>query len=218
MTRWFREGGWYLVLDVASLGIASPIPFAHAAVRLRRPLYFLWPVLYAAAVTTLLVAVEPSETRTDNTVGGLIIGLMVVAFCHLLWVRRQVWPATPEKPADPALADALAAREKRAESRRIVAEDPALARDLRIGRPDLRRGSTPQTPSPPDYDDGGLVDLASAPAALIAEICGIDVATAERIVETRQARPYDTIDDVFTWADVPYALWERVRERGVVVR
>ncbi|GAA4545538.1 hypothetical protein [Pseudonocardia xishanensis] len=208
MTRWFREGGWYLVLDVVSLGIASPIPFAHAAVRLKRPLSILWPVLYAAAVTALLIAVEPAETRTDNTVGGLIIGLMVVAFCHLLWVRRQVWPATPAQSADPAMAEALAARQRRAESRRIVAEDPALARDLRIGRPDLRTG----------YDDGGLVDLGSAPAALIAEVCGIDLETAGRIVETRQARPYDTVDDVFTWADVPYALWERVRERGVVVR
>ncbi|WP_181782987.1 hypothetical protein [Pseudonocardia pini] len=208
MTRWFREGGWYLVLDVVTLGIGSPIPFAHAAVRLRRPLYFLWPLLYAAAVVALLVAVEPAETRTDNTVGGLIIGVMVVAFCHLLWVRRQVWPAVPETPVDPAMADALAAREKRAESRRIVVEDPALARDLQIGRPDLS----------PTYDDGGLVDLASAPAAVIAQVCGIEQAMAERIVETRQARPYDTLDDVFTWADLPFALWERVRERGVVVR
>ncbi|SDG85085.1 hypothetical protein [Pseudonocardia oroxyli] len=205
--RWLREGGWYLVLDVVTLGIGSPIPFAHAAVRLKRPLAFVWPVLYAAAVVALLVAVEPSETRTDNTVGGLIIGLMVVAFCHLLWVRRQVWPAT-RAPVDPAMAEALAAREKRAQARRIVAEDPALARELKIGRPDLD----------PPFDDGGLVDLGGAPAGTIAQVCAIDPDLADQIVRTREARPFDTLEDVFTWADIPYAQWERIRDRAVVVR
>jgi hypothetical protein len=203
--KWFREGGWYLVLDVVTFGMASPIPFAHAAVRLKRPVAWVWPVLYAAAVTTLLVLVRKDDP--DNTVGGLLVGLTIVAFCHLLWVRRQVWPRGAA-PVDPAMAAALAAREKREQARKIVADDPALARELRIGRPDLDRR----------FDDGGLVDLGAAPAATIAEVCGIDLAVAEQIVQTRQARPFDTLDDAFTWADIPYALWERVRDRAVVVR
>jgi hypothetical protein len=41
---------------------------------------------------------------------------------------------------------------------------------------------------------------------------------AEQIVRTRDARPFETLDDAFTWADIPYALWERIRDRAVVVR
>ena len=53
-----------------------------------------------------------------------------------------------------------------------MAEDPALARSLGIGRPDLARG----------YDDGGLVDLNTASAPVIAQVCGLDAALAEAIV------------------------------------
>lgn len=38
---------------------------------------------------------------------------------------------------DPAIAAALERRQRRAEARRILEQDPALARELRIGRPDL---------------------------------------------------------------------------------
>jgi hypothetical protein len=207
--RWFTEGGWYLFVVVLTLGIGSPIPFAHAAVRLKRPLATLWPFVYAAVVVTLMAFVPRGEDGNNSALGGLIIGLIVVAFCHLLWVKRQVWPSAGDAtPADPAMAAALGAREKRAEARRIVAEDPALARDLRIGRPDLS----------PEFDDGGLVDLGHAPADVIARVCAIDLAVAEQIVRTREARPFDTLDDAFTWADIPYALWERIRDRAVVVR
>lgn len=207
--RWFTEGGWYLFVVVLTLGIGSPIPFAHAAVRLRRPLATVWPFLYAAVVVALMTLVPRGEDGDNSALGGLIIGLIVVAFCHLLWVKRQVWPqAGDSAPADPAMAAALGAREKRAEARRIVAEDPALARDLKIGRPDLGQS----------FDDGGLVDLGAAPAATIAQVCSIELALAEQIVHTREARPFDTVDDAFTWADIPYALWERIRERAVVVR
>jgi len=48
---------------------------------------------------------------------------------------------------DPALAAAIACRQRRQQARQLLANDPGLARELRIGRPDLPR----------DYDDGGLV-------------------------------------------------------------
>ncbi len=50
-----------------------------------------------------------------------------------------------------------------------------MARELRIGRPDLPRY----------YDDGGLVDLNSAPAEAIAGICQIPLSVAEQITAAR---------------------------------
>ena len=53
--------------------------------------------------------------------------------------------------------------------------DPALARELRIGRPDLPR----------EYDDGGLVDINHAPAEVIAT-SGMTLELAQKIVEVRE--------------------------------
>jgi DNA uptake protein ComE-like DNA-binding protein len=124
-----------------------------------------------------------------------------------MWLRRQVWPSAG---TDPAVAAALAARARRAEARRIVSDDPLLARDLRIGRPDLH----------PDYDDGGLVDLDSAPAAAIAHVCGLDPAVAAGIVEAcaTAGMPFGQVDDVFDYTDIPVELWDRIRDRAVVLR
>jgi len=70
------------------------------------------------------------------------------------------------------------ARARRADARRLAAVDPPLARELGIGRPNLRRG----------LDDGGLVELNTAPAAVIAHLC-----------------------------DLPLVVHERIRDRGIVL-
>jgi hypothetical protein len=121
-----------------------------------------------------------------------------------------VWPSLRNGPsADPAVAAVLAARNRRAEARALATGDPQMARELCIGRPDLPGRS---------YDDGGLVDLNSAPAQAIAGMCGIDLGTAGQIVHARTVgMPFVTVDDVFSATDVPFPLWDRIRDRGVVV-
>jgi len=108
---------------------------------------------------------------------------------------------------DPALAAALEARERRADARQIAAQDPLLARDLKIGRPDL----------PHTYDDGGLVDLNSAPAQAIAAACGLSQTTGEGIVAARPPGGFMVVDDVFSLAEVPVAAWDVIRDRGVTI-
>ncbi|MCW0212693.1 MAG: hypothetical protein OJJ54_04995 [Pseudonocardia sp.] len=215
---WFARGGWYFAVVLLTAGMFSPVPFAHAATRLRTPLAWLWPVLYTAAVVTLLVLLPPGEappSARGDVVGGLLVGLLLASLVHLTVLRRQVWPRDGRpRPAaasahdDPAVVAALAARIRRAESRTIAATDPLLARELRIGRPDLPR----------TYDDGGLVDLNSAPAQIIAHTCGIPVDAAQRIVTARVAGGvlFVRVEDAFTWTDVPVELWDRIRDRGVV--
>jgi hypothetical protein len=143
-------------------------------------------------------------------VGGAIIGLMIVAAVHSVFIRPYVWPSLRNGPApDPAIAAVLASRNRRAEAKALAAGDPAMARELRIGRPDL---------SGRRYDDGGLVDLNNAPAAAIAAMCDIDLEIAEHIVQARTVGvPFTTVDDVFALVDVPFPLWDRIRERGIVI-
>ena len=75
-----------------------------------------------------------------------------------------------------AVAQAKDRIERRKEARHLVATNPALARDLMIGRPDLPR----------QYDDGGLVDVNHVPAAVLMSRLGLsedemrDVLTARR--------------------------------------
>ncbi|SHL28556.1 hypothetical protein SAMN05443637_12363 [Pseudonocardia thermophila] len=204
-TSWLGRGRWYPIVVVLSAGILSFVPFVHAAVRTRRPLMQLTAVLYTAAVVAMFLLID-----TDRGGGGAIAALMIIAAVHSVLIRPYVWPSLRGGPvADPAVAAALAARKRRQETRALIAGDPQLARELRIGRPDLPGRQ---------YDDGGLVDLNNAPGWVIAQVCDIDRAVAEHIVRVRMmSGPFTTVDDVLALADVPYPLWDRVRERAVVI-
>ena len=214
---WFVRGGWWFVVHVGSLGILAAVPFAHAAVRSRR----IGHAVLAAAVllTTLLAFLVVGSADEDAAghavgfaahLGGTLLAMILLGgLVGLVVVRAQVYdPRPPPTAIQPAHARALAARARRDEARRLVVADPLLARELRIGRPDLA----------PKYDDGGLVDLNAAPARVVAAVCGIDPVQAVRIVQARQAAGrFEAVDDVFAWADLPIGLWDQVRDRAVVL-
>jgi DNA uptake protein ComE-like DNA-binding protein len=110
--------------------------------------------------------------------------------------------------ADPAVASYLASRERRQEARALAASDPVMAADLGIGRPDLAG----------PYNDGGLVDLNSAPASCIATLCSIDAEVAERIAATRlQPGSFSSLTELFALADIEESTAARIREHGVII-
>jgi hypothetical protein len=208
-------GAWYIALALLSWGTLAPVAFLHAAARQRSRAAVARAAAYTAAVPAAYVLGWAGLGGSGTVV--LLVGIMIVALVHLGRIRREIWPPGPQFPVrlgmpgpgqDPAVAAALAGRIRREESRRIAATDRLLARELRIGRPDL----------PHAYDDGGLVDLNHAPAAAIASVCGLDPATARRIVEVREAAgvPFTGVDDVFAWTVIPLDLWDLVRDRGIV--
>jgi DNA uptake protein ComE-like DNA-binding protein len=214
---WFARGGWWFVVHVGSLGILAAVPFAHAAVRSRR----IGHGILAAVVllTTLLAFLLVGTAGHDAAghavgfaadLGGTLLAMILLGgLAGLVVVHHQVHhPRPPARGLQPAHARALAARTRRDEARHLAAADPLLARELRIGRPDLS----------PRYDDGGLVDLNTAPARVVAAVCGIDPVQAVRIVQARQAAGrFAAVDDVFAWTELPVALWDQVRDRAVVL-
>lgn len=201
---------WYYPVVVVSLGLLTAIPFAHAAMRLRGTATGRWclvaGVLYTAAIAANALLTSGVQPDRQYLNGLLSFAVIVGACMHLMFVRRAI---SDVRPADPAVVAVLDARRRRDDARRIVARDPRMARELRIGRPDLTR----------TFDDGGLVDLNSAPASVIADACGIDPAVAGRLVDARVAAgtPFVRVDDAFTYSDVPIELWDRIREHAVVV-
>lgn len=175
-------------------------------------------------VVYLLIFGAPSGIDTSTTATLLIlITALVISRYYTMAMRdlageprrlaarttRPVGKAQLQEPArDPAMKAVLEARQRRAEARRIVEQDPLLAVELKIGRPDLGR----------TFNDGGLVDLNGAPAPVIAQVCGIDLSLAERIVEGRSSLgAFQAVDDVFSVTDLPVNMWNRIRDRAVVI-
>lgn len=224
--RWL-PGAWYFAIVLLSAGVLTAIPFAHAASRLHRKGLWLRAGIYTAV--TLMLGVLSSLTPRDaagNTVGtaghtlgtvvgSLAIALMAVGCFQLAALRREVYglgagPAQPAHPAaaDPVVAARLAARTRRNEARSLAQSDPVLARDLHIGRPDLPR----------EYDDGGLIDLNSAPAHTIATACSIDLAIAEKIVTARQELgSFSSLDEVFVFTQVEQGTAACIRDYALLL-
>ncbi|NUR01424.1 MAG: hypothetical protein HOY79_34330 [Streptomyces sp.] len=224
-----RPGAWYFVIVLLSAGLFSAIPFAHAAARLGRKELRFQAGIYAvvAAVLGVLVSITPQDAQ-GNPVGTaghalstifavLALALMAVACFQLVPLRREVYGLEveagltlpiPSAAADPVVAAHLAARARRDEARALAQTDPALAYDLRIGRPDLPR----------QYDDGGLVDLNNAPAQAIAEACSIEPSSAEQIVEVRQELgSFSSLDEVFVFVQVEQSAAVRIRDYALLL-
>jgi DNA uptake protein ComE-like DNA-binding protein len=78
------------------------------------------------------------------------------------------------------------------EARALLTRNPALAAELRIGRPDLGR----------QYDDGELVDINHVPAEVIASELGITSPVAEDIVVQRtRVGDFNSVDDLVVYRE-----------------
>ena len=196
---------WALI-PALSLGLLAPVPFAHAAVRLKQRR--LWAVTAAYAIGSLgwLVGVATPEGGWGDLLFGIVvIALMVVGTAHAFVLRGRVFAPRAAPPAtDPALAAALAARKRREEARAIATGDVALARELRIGRPELPR----------QFDDGGLVDVNHVPAQVLVDRLGLSPAQAGQVVEARERLGgFAGPEELIACSGLPEATVSGLRER-----
>lgn len=227
--NWFTRGGWWFFVHVLTFGTLAVVPFSHAAAVSRRRGHAILAAGVALATvlwfTFVIAAPEDAAGHKygplDTTAAMLFSLIFLGGIPALVVVRQQVFSpaararratptATTAAPSgtDPAMTRALAARKRREEARALVGSDPLLARELRVGRPDLPR----------EYDDGGLVDLNGAPAPAIAEVCGLDPAQAGQVVQARQAAGrFSAVEDVFAWTELPVDVWDRIRDRAIVL-
>lgn len=215
------KGLWYFLVTICSGGLLAWLPFVHAGHHLGRPevTRLAWRYAAAALAVGVLAALAPRNARGQTVsvtgevvsmaVALLALATMALACVQQAALRREVYGGAPREQdtVDPALSAALEARKRRANARQIAERDPLLAGDLKIGRPDLPR----------TFDDGGLVDLNSAPATVIAEVCQLPEATAADIVAARPPGGFLVVDEVFSLAEIPVTAWEVVRDRAVVI-
>jgi hypothetical protein len=196
-----RQVAWASV-PVWSIGFLSFVPFGAYALSTRRPRD--WAVFggYLAATIAMIVAlgVISASSGADGALGGFIIALAGCAAVHTAVLFRPgrgpqgLAPGAPTgpkplnpkplnpKPLNPeqrnrdSVAEARSRIERRVQARRLAESNPTLARELRIGRPDLIR----------NYDDGGLVDVNHMPGPALAHLLGLTPAEAADVLGARE--------------------------------
>jgi hypothetical protein len=217
--RWWPQIQSWLVAAVppATLGLATFVAFGYVAARMRSRLLGLAAAGYLASLLPFVL----SGASDGPLIGQAVIINFMIGTAHLLLVRprlaralagssesahRRARQAAAQRAvqADPVYLEALLRRERRDQARDLLARDPELGAELRIGRPDLPR----------TFDDGGLVDLNRVPESFIAELPGFTAEIAERIISARELRGgFLTADDLVVFAGVPVEVLELCRDR-----
>ena len=178
---------WWTSVPIWSIGFLSPLPFLFYAAGQRTRRAWGWFAGYLAATVAMIVALGafPSNSGANAAVGGFIVALAGCAAVHSFFLFRPGGESVPAGPVPGAMSvrqlnqtavvQAKDRIERRKEARHLVATDPALARDLMIGRPDLQRA----------YDDGGLVDVNHVPGAVLASGLGLTPAEVTDVLAAR---------------------------------
>ena len=194
---------WALI-PVLSFGLLAFLPFAHASVKLRNRR--MWVITAGYAVVSVVVFGPLAAASNTGDLGASLFtaawfALVLVATVHAFLLRRRVF-SPPAVQA--AMTVALADRELREQARAIAAGDPPLARELRIGRPDLPR----------QFDDGGLIDVNHVPAQVLVDRLGFSPAEAARVAEARdRLGGFSSPEEVCAFAEVADATIDVLRER-----
>jgi len=110
-------------------------------------------------------------------------------------------------PGDPRVARAHERLAERDSALKMAREDPRLALEAGVGRPDL-----------PDSFDGGLVDLNHAPVDVIASLPSIDRDLAERLARARaEVSGFSSLEDLGAVLDLSGHQVERLRNHVVLL-
>lgn len=205
---------WALV-PLLTLGFGTAAIMAHAAVKRKSLLQGAAMPVYLAGLAIVL-AVDPDHGSRQEFIHG--VGMTVnmgLGFVHAVAIRSWVFP----RPGDPdrletrqrtAIQARRAAAEARKKARALMADDPALARDLGIGRPDLPGR---------EYPDGGLIDVNTVDADTLVTHGRFPRDWAAKIVARRaEVGGFDSVEDLALMTDAHPQVMDPIREYLVFSR
>jgi hypothetical protein len=198
----------WAVAPLVTVGMAAAPCFAYAAIRRRSRVLALSSVAYALVSAGIVWGnvVHPGSILELDVGVCAVLLLWTVSTLHALAVRHSVFVTAPEEEAVVAAKDRIRRRD---ESRRIVATDPRLARELGIGRPDRPTG----------YDDGGLLDVNHLPGECLRDTGGLDAAVVSKIIDARgEVGTFDGLYDLEVLAELDPGSLDEVADRLVFCR
>ncbi|WUH96565.1 helix-hairpin-helix domain-containing protein [Spirillospora sp. NBC_00431] len=203
----------WAALPFLTLGYATPFTFA-AALLWRRSVHLLVSTAAYVGVFALMLFLLPDigkEDGTERAVGVLLFVLAVVGCAHAFIIRRRVFDPHGLSAVDNEAVVERVKRQRmlRDKARELAASDPGLARELRIGRPDLPR----------QYNDGGLVDVNHAPARALTLLPGITPELASRIERVRaETGGFMSAEELSAIAGLPPGLTGDLVDYAVFIR
>ncbi len=97
--------------------------------------------------------------------------------------------------------------QRRTQGRHLLATQPALAREIGLGRPDV-----------PGADDYGLVDVNHTSADALTRLPGVTKEPAQRIVTERgQCGGFSSVEDLGMLIDLPPAEVDKMRDIAIFI-
>ena len=216
-----RPPAWLWVAPLVSCGLLTAVsPIVVAAKLKDRQAWWGAGVIAAAWLVGFGLTGTGGEDSAVSQFGVVVyLGALLASIVYVLMLGpKAAWPTSVAYVAPPtqvrpdsnaaAVASVEAARRKREEARGLAQRDPEMARELRIGRPDLPR----------NFDDGGLVDLNSAPESVLIQTLGLSSPQAEEILATRERlERFLHPDDLMNLAELDPATYDRIRDRIVLL-
>ncbi|WP_395111377.1 helix-hairpin-helix domain-containing protein [Actinomadura sp. SCN-SB] len=204
----------WAALPFLTLGYATPFTFAAAALWRRSAHLAVASAAYIGMfllMLTLLPGVSREPGGTQGAVGVLMFLLAVVGCGHAFLIRRKVFDPDGLSGVDneKAIEQVRRHRALRQKARDLAAEDPKLARELGIGRPDLPRR----------YNDGGLVDVNHAPAEVLTLLPGVTPELAVKIERVRsETGGFMSAEELAALAGLPPTLTSELADYAVFIK
>jgi uncharacterized membrane protein YeaQ/YmgE (transglycosylase-associated protein family) len=193
---------WPLI-SLLPLGLGAWAPI-YAGVRARVRRWIAWGAAWSVITLAGWISAAVTHGR-DDAIGGLmmIVGWVgAIATSFLIRSAYERCIGSPLLSAEQEAAERLAARER---ALALAKEQPALAREMGIGRPDL-----------PEAADAGLVDVNNAGVTALLSLPGVDGPLATRIAEARaEFHGFSSLEDLGATLDLPGDLVEGLRGRVV---
>jgi hypothetical protein len=178
----------------------------YIGIRARRRSWLAWTAVYGALLVFWVVwdGSTPDNSAATNIAPALWMTSWIGGTVHAAVIKGKA--AQRIRPPDNTRLEAARQRiERRAEGRRLAARDPRLAREVGVGRPDLRGA-----------DDFGLVDVNHASQQALCRLPGITPDLARRIAEAREgAGSFTSAEDLGISADLPPRLVDEMRDYAI---
>ncbi len=197
-----RDRWPYISLIPLGFGAWAPI---YAGAKARRVTWVLLGILWCAIAAAGWVHDSVGGHPGHDNLAGLLI---VVGWVGAVGTSFSIRPAYERQMASPLAAAAEAGTvrlQDRSQARRIARENPALAREIGIGRPD-RSGAA----------DAGLVDVNNASLTALLTLPGVDDGLATQIVEAREkVHGFSSVEDMGVALDLDGNLVDGLREQTV---
>jgi DNA uptake protein ComE-like DNA-binding protein len=198
------RGRWVLASFIP-VGWLTWVGLGYAGFRAKRPQWVWIGLGYGllAAAAIVVTSLDDNEIGLEDDLGYLaMFGGWAAGIVHSLVIRKAYLRRIAILD-DPALQSARRERERQAYARELARSDPELARQAQIGR----RGG---------FDEGGVVDINHAAVEDIADLPGINAATARRIVAARDGvGGFSSLEDLGMTMDLPGDVVEELRGRVV---